>query len=348
MKLNVALELKDSIKARVLQIAKSSVPSLAAFAAGRGSLMPAGMPRNLRTRTGTAAVGVSPVPGKAEDFRLALRVSGRLQAADLLAEMSLSEREVDIVEGIQFFPRASIRPAEAAGAERIPRPAGEVYPGGSCGHFNVTAGTLGGFVEDDDRYYILSNNHVLADSDKGLRGDPIIEPGLIDIVGNAYRVVGTLERWVPLGGGTIDAALAILDPAIKWFHPWTYKGIGHMNPAVITDRFAVRRVTKLGRTTGVTKGVVSAFALDGVTINYGSETRPYVIEFDDQIEFVGNPPQGPFSLPGDSGSFILDADTLRPYALLFAGGAGVDGIDRTIASFMPDVLAQLNVRMITS
>jgi len=144
------------------------------------------------------------------------------------------------------------------------------------------------------------------------------------------------------------AALAVFDPAIRWFYPWTYQGIGEIDPRVIADRFTVRRVTKLGRTTGVTTGTVSAFMLDNVTINYGSDSRPHVIEFDNQIEFIGTPPQTPFSLPGDSGSFIFDADTLRPYALLFAGGAGDDGIDRTIASFMPDVLAQLNVRLITS
>ncbi len=50
-------------------------------------------------------------------------------------------------------------------------------PGGSCGHYNISAGTLGGFVEDEDNYYILSNNHVLANSNDCFGGIPFCSLG---------------------------------------------------------------------------------------------------------------------------------------------------------------------------
>lgn len=61
---------------------------------------------------------------------------------------------------------------------------------------------------------------------------------------------------------------------------------------------------------------------------------------------MGTPPETPFSLPGDSGSFIIDAQTLEPYALLFAGGPDNNGIDRTIGTFMPDVFNTLGVQLV--
>jgi hypothetical protein len=105
-------------------------------------------------------------------------------------------------------------------------------------------------------------------------------------------------------------------------------------------------VTKRGRTTGVTRGTVSAYELDGVSIDYGTAERPAVVTFDDQIEIVGDPATRAFSQPGDSGSFVIDRDTLAPYALLYGGGRDRRGIDRTLAHFMPDVLRALSVRLV--
>jgi len=68
------------------------------------------------------------------------------------------------------------------------RPAGGGY---SIGHIAITAGTLGSCVYDmlgtpgnpsgvPSNYYILSNNHVLAASNAGMPGDPILQPGPFD------------------------------------------------------------------------------------------------------------------------------------------------------------------------
>lgn len=56
------------------------------------------------------------------------------------------------------------------------------------------------------------------------------------------------------------------------------------------------------------------------------------------LPITGIPETTPFSLPGDSGSFIVSADknsrnnSYGVKALLFAGGRGDDWIDHTIAS----------------
>ena len=56
-------------------------------------------------------------------------------------------------------------------------------PGGiSAGHVDITAGTLGAWVKDkaNDQPVILSNNHVLANSNQAALGDAIVQPGPVD------------------------------------------------------------------------------------------------------------------------------------------------------------------------
>jgi len=55
-------------------------------------------------------------------------------------------------------------------------------PGYSVGHPQVTAGTLGAWVHrgPGDEHYILSNNHVIANSNDAVSGDFIRQPGRAD------------------------------------------------------------------------------------------------------------------------------------------------------------------------
>lgn len=76
-----------------------------------------------------------------------------------------------------------------------------VIPSGvSIGHYKVTAGTLGAIVFDrtTGEKLILSNNHVLANSNDALIGDPILQPGTVDGGQNPGDVVARLQRYVPL------------------------------------------------------------------------------------------------------------------------------------------------------
>lgn len=52
-----------------------------------------------------------------------------------------------------------------------------VRPGVSIGHKNITAGTFGCVVYRNGVPFILSNNHVIANSNDGLVGDSIYQPG---------------------------------------------------------------------------------------------------------------------------------------------------------------------------
>ncbi len=76
-----------------------------------------------------------------------------------------------------------------------------IIPGGvSIGHYKITAGTLGVLVTDiaTGAKLILSNNHVLANSNDAQIGDPILQPGPTDGGLNPNDLVARLERFVRL------------------------------------------------------------------------------------------------------------------------------------------------------
>jgi hypothetical protein len=76
-----------------------------------------------------------------------------------------------------------------------------IIPSGvSIGHFKITAGTLGTIVTDrtTGEKLILSNNHVLANSNDALVGDAILQPGTTDGGQNPADMVAKLERFVRL------------------------------------------------------------------------------------------------------------------------------------------------------
>lgn len=74
-------------------------------------------------------------------------------------------------------------------------------PGGvSIGHYKVTAGTLGAMVRDrtTGERFILSNNHVLANSNEALVGDAVLQPAATDQGRDPGDVVARLERFITL------------------------------------------------------------------------------------------------------------------------------------------------------
>ena len=95
--------------------------------------------------------------------------------------------EVGYLRAQQFqSPRERFRPVIPAGV--------------SIGHFKVTAGTFGAIVTDrtTGERFLLSNNHVLANSNDASIGDPILQPGAIDGGINSSDMVATLERFIKL------------------------------------------------------------------------------------------------------------------------------------------------------
>ena len=72
--------------------------------------------------------------------------------------------------------------------------------GVSISHYKVTAGTLSTIVHDrvTDDAYLLSNNHVFANSNDADLGDPILQPGAMDGGEVDSHTVARLERYVRL------------------------------------------------------------------------------------------------------------------------------------------------------
>lgn len=214
-------------------------------------------------------------------------------------------------------------------------------PGGvSVGHYRVTAGTLGCVVRRGSRAFILSNNHILADENRGRKGDPILQPAPMDGGEQPQDVIACLDefvpiRWIPRGlrrllpsssrRNLVDCALAI--PLQEADLAEEIRLIGSIEGR---DEAAIdQMVAKSGRTTGLTKGRVTHLEAT-VTISYG-EGRKAI--FEDQIL------TSKMSEAGDSGSLVV-SEGMRAVGLLFAGGDTV-----TVLNRIENVLSALRVEV---
>ena len=329
MKLSSCRDLKQEVQDRAYRIATDAIHQRTySMRKVRGKRK-----RTVQTTEVTPVAAIGVAPGKGKDYKLAVRIfwGAERYQAELLRGLGKYMDEIDLVTGVRYKPRLTIK------------------AGGSIGHYKITAGTLGGFVEDDNKYYMMSNNHVFANSNQCFGGDPIVQPGPVDAGSSNPAVVGHLDKWFPLSKVArdgVDVALAVFSENVDFFHPWDYTGIGRIKKTHVTNRMSVTRVIKRGRTTGVRRGTVSAFELDGIQIDYGTPSDPAIVTYDDQIEVIGSPPSRDFSAGGDSGSFIIDRGTMQVYALLYGGGPDANGIDRTLAHFIPDVFKAMKVRLV--
>ena len=191
--------------------------------------------------------------------------------------------------------------------------------GVSTGHPDITAGTIGARVTDGTKVYALSNNHVYANENNANIGDAVLQPGAFD-GGSAGDEIGTLSAFEPIvfseaANNVIDAAIALSSTSLLGNATPTD---GYGTPQTATAEAIIgMKVLKYGRTTGQTKGRVSA--INGtfkVTYDTG------VARFVNQIVIT----PGAFSAGGDSGSLIVvdskrTNDHHKPVGLLFAGSS---------------------------
>jgi hypothetical protein len=184
-------------------------------------------------------------------------------------------------------------------------------------------GTLGCFVrrQAHGRIFVLSNNHVLADVNRFPIGKKHTQPFSTD----PADVICALSDFEPIHfpspgsqpRNVIDAAIAAVESSAEII-PGQMLNIPKYTPGLKAPVPGMA-VTKAGRTTGVTRGVIRAIRVRGVHVNYGSSAQPVIATFDNAITITGV--GGPFSKPGDSGSVILEQASGVPVALLFAGDA---------------------------
>ena len=281
------------------------------------------------------ALGARPVDGG--EYRLAVRVQDReAMRGPLIGRIEAAARgEVDV----RYVGRVVKRDAPFFQARRRP-----LVIGASVSHFAVTAGTLGAFVRTSDGgLHLLSNNHVLADENRGRAGDAILQPGTADGGRDPQDRIASLASFVELAenrANAVDAALARIAEGID-IDAGTLLDAGSLAGGALAPSEATE-VEKVGRTTGHTVGRVTAFELDGVEVAYDAFPA---LRFDDQVEVEGTGP-GPFSQGGDSGSLIFSADGLQAVALLFAGGEE-GGVDVTYGNPIGAVLEALGGELVT-
>lgn len=314
----------------------------------------------LLQRANVVATGVGYKVTKGEktpELSIVCSVTKKMDLASLSAGDRIPERldsiSTDVIE------TGVIRALQSRTERHRPAPGGV-----SIGHRDITAGTLGCLVKKNGEIFILSNNHVLANSNNASIGDPILQPGPYDGGTLPADHIANLEDFVPIsiGGLPSECPIAIgaadlLNRLAKMF------GSGARVMAVSTQAeenlvdAAIARplnpedvsneileigtisgsapgelgmaIKKSGRTTGLTTGEIEQVDVT-VNVQYGEGK---IATFSDQLM------AGAMSQGGDSGSAVLDNDN-RLVGLLFAGSE-----TSTIINRIENVFSALGVSL---
>lgn len=267
-------------------------------------------------------------------------------------------RQIIIVVSILLFAAGAptSAPADTCNQQSfLSRPIPMGVSGSNIGSIDKSvccSGTLGALLQNatGTKRYILSNNHVIARTNKAPLGSKVVEPGLVDnaCFRNTGHSVGNLSRFVPIRFGTsnsfadsksnlVDAAVAITSSSNASPDILNIGAISDTPVSAVLDML----VQKMGRTTCRTDGIVSAVNVTIIVLypsqcRSGSGTASFINQI--QIDDDG----GPFAMPGDSGSLIVTQDGCpSAVGLLFAGGSG-----STFANPIGSVLTRLKKKMV--
>jgi hypothetical protein len=211
------------------------------------------------------------------------------------------------------------------------------------------SGTLGALVASGGTQYILSNSHVFAhdiasspgDPDVAEIGDPIGQPGLIDVgcydIADDYvAYLSTLESY----DDNVDCAIAEVISG-KVATDGSILEVGVISSSTVGASVS-QRVKKSGRTSGLTRSKVSGL---NATVNVGYDDEcngsTFAVLYTGQI-LISNK-GSKFLKGGDSGSLMVeDEDTYpRSVGLLYAGSSSI-----AIANPIDDVLSYHGVSMV--
>jgi hypothetical protein len=209
-------------------------------------------------------------------------------------------------------------------------------------------------VKKHGQVMILSNNHVLANSNDAQMGDPILQPGPIDGGKLPADLIAELYQFIPINFGNppppsdckfASGVIALLNAGCSVINSRTRYSIHRIQATenlvdaaiarplnagdVSEDILEIGRIAgqgrgelgmalqKSGRTTGFTRGEITQVAVT-VDVSYGAGRTA---RFTDQLM------AGAMSQGGDSGSAVLDGDK-RLIGLLFAGSDNSTIINR--------------------
>ncbi len=228
-------------------------------------------------------------------------------------------------------------------------------PGGvSIGHYLITAGTLGCLVKKNNIVYILSNNHVLANSNEAAIGDAILQPGAYDGGTQQNDTIAQLSEFVPIQFGatsipcpignavasTLNSVAAAIGSSTRLQAASTTAAAADnlvdcaiaqpINPADVVNQILEigtisgvaegtlgMSLKKSGRTTGLTTGNIQQIDVTA-NVSYGTNKT---------ATFVDQLMAGAMSQGGDSGSAVLN-DQNQIVGLLFAGSNNTTIINR--------------------
>ncbi len=212
------------------------------------------------------------------------------------------------------------------------------------------AGTLGSLINKGGQKHILSNYHVLeadivngGNSRVAQAGDPVIQPGLIDVNCNAANAqnVANLSGFKSLPSTNVDAAYAqIISGMVRT--DGAILEVGTISASTVAASVG-QAVKKSGRTTGLTRSTVAGF-YGTVSVAYENECAggaAFTKTFTNQIAI--NNRRSAFLGGGDSGSLMVEDITTNPRAvgLLFAGSNTY-----AVANPIGEVLSVLGATMV--
>ena len=220
---------------------------------------------------------------------------------------------------------------------RHPRP---VPIGISTGNINVCGGgTIGVRVRNGDNYYALSCNHVWGRLNAAQVGESILQPASSEVgcAKNLTDVVATVAALEPIvhlstASNLMDVTLvATTTYEMSNSTPGDGYGIPSSTPV---DPVVGMSVQKYGRTTGLTKGKISAINVT-LGLNYGYGTARFV----QQIAVEPARKNATFVDTGDSGSLVVSGDdNANPVGLVFAKAGSL-----TYVNPIKPILTRFNV-----
>lgn len=309
-------------------------------------------------------VGYKSVQGKKTD-----ELSIICSVATKQSKQSLSSKDIlpSTVQGVPVDVNATgIIYAQQSPTDKF-RPA----PGGvSVGHFQITAGTLGIWVRKNNKYYILSNNHVLANSNDGSVGDAILQPGPYDGGINPADQIATLSEFVQIqfegsGGGSscpiaklfasvLNGAAAVVGSSTR-LTPTLVSASTQAANNLVDCAIAEPLNQNDVRNEILNIGVVSqtAEATLGMSVKKMGRTTGFTTGTILQVDvtssvsygtgktavFTDQLMAGAMSQGGDSGSAVVSSDN-KLVGLLFAGSTST-----TIINRIQNVFSALNISL---
>jgi hypothetical protein len=201
------------------------------------------------------------------------------------------------------------------GAATAISPSRRVGIGSSAAHHSGSAGTVGFFARrnNDGAVGLVSNNHVLAMTDEGEDGDEIVHPAPWDGGVRPRDVIARLAGGYPRikrAKPRVDCAFAVLEPGVAYDSD-VISAPGLSHGSVLPETW--QEVAKVGRTTNLTRGRITAFGLNNLGVDFPLGR----LRFFGQIEIQAT--DGTlFSAGGDSGSLLFTVPDHHPVGLLFA------------------------------